>query len=60
MRTLKNVLADAAKHKEIVQQLDFIGALLQEKVKNRVFIQLDSRYADHFNEYLSYFGRALR
>ena len=37
MRTLKYFLADATKHKAIVHQLDFIGALLQAKVKNRVF-----------------------
>ena len=26
----------------------------------RVFVKLDSRYADYFTEYSSYFGRALR
>ena len=41
-------------------QLDFIGAFLQEKVKNIVFLKLDSRYADYFPEYSSYFGRASR
>ena len=41
MRTLKYFLADAAKHKESVHQLDFIGALLQANVKNRVFVKLD-------------------
>ena len=38
MRTLKYFLADAAKHKARVHQLDFIGAFLQSKVKNRVFL----------------------
>ena len=38
MRTLKYFLADAAKHKAIVRQLYFIGAFLQAKVKNRVFV----------------------
>ena len=37
MSTLKYFLADAAKHKAGVHQLDFIGAILQAKVKNRVF-----------------------
>ena len=46
MRTLKYLLADAAKHKARVHQLDFIGAFLQAKVKNRVFVKLDIRYAD--------------
>ena len=36
MRNLKYFLADAAKHKAIYHQLDFIGAFLQAKVKNRV------------------------
>ena len=36
MGTLKYFLADAAKHKARVHQLDFIGAFLQAKLKNRV------------------------
>ena len=38
MRTLKYFLVDAAKHKARVHQIDFIGAFLQAKVKNRVFV----------------------
>ena len=48
MRTLKYFLADAEKHKARVHQLDFIGAFLQDKVKNRVLVKLDMRYADYF------------
>ena len=33
---------------------------MQAKVKNRVFVKLDSRYADYFTEYADYFVRALR
>ena len=33
---------------------------MQEKVKNRLFVKLDSRYADYFPEYSNYFGRDLR
>ena len=51
MRTLKYFLADATKHKAIVCQLDFIGAFLKAKVKDRVFLKLDMRYADYFPEY---------
>ena len=58
MRTLKYLLTGAVKHTARVHQLDFIGALLQAKVKNRVFVKLDSRYAYYFPEYLNYFGRA--
>ena len=48
MRTLKYFLADVTKHKAIFHQLNFIGAFLQVKVKNRVFVKLDRRYADYF------------
>ena len=48
MGTLKYFFADAVKHKARVHQLCFIGALLQEKVNNRVFVELESRYADYF------------
>ena len=51
MRTLEYFLADAAKHKLRVHQLDFIGAFLQAKVNNMVFVKLDSRYAYYFPEY---------
>ena len=43
MRTLKYFLADATKHKARVHKLYFIGAFLQEKVKNRLFVKLDIR-----------------
>ena len=47
MSILKYLLVDAVKHKARVHRLYSIGALLQEKVKNRVFVKLDSRYADY-------------
>ena len=59
MRNLKQLLAYAVKHTARVHQLDFIGALLQAKVKNMVFVKLDSRYANYSPEYSNYFGRAL-
>ena len=60
MSTLKYFLGDADKQKERFHQLYFIGALLQAKVKNRLFVKLDSRYSYSFPEYSKYFGRALR
>ena len=48
MRTLKYFLADSAKYKTRVHQLDFIGAFLQANVKNRVFVKLYMRYAAYF------------
>ena len=59
-RTLKYFLADTAKYKARVHQIDFIGAFLQDKVNNRVFVKLDMRYADYFPEYAQYFGIALK
>ena len=59
MSTLKIFLADAAKHKARVHQLDFIEAFFQAKVKNRVFVKLGIRYTYFFPEYAQYFGRAL-
>ena len=49
----------SVKHKAVVHQLDFLGAFLQAKVNNRVFVKLDSRYADYFTEYSNYFGISL-
>ena len=59
MRTLKYFFADADKHKARVHQLYFIGAFLQAKFKNSVFVKLDSIYADYFPKYSNYIGRAL-
>ena len=60
MSTLNYFLADATKLKERVHQLDFIGAFLQAKVKNRVFVKLDIRYTNYFPYYAQYFGRDFR
>ena len=48
MRNLKYFLSDSVNHRARVHQLDCIGSFLQEKVKNRLFVKLDSRYADYF------------
>ena len=58
-RNLKYFLADAAKHKETVHQLDSIGEFLQANVKNIFFVRLDSRCGEYFPEYTNYFGRPL-
>ena len=59
MSTLKYLLVNVVKHQARVHQLYFCGASLQERVKNVLFVNLDSRYADNFPEYSSYFGRVL-
>ena len=48
MSTLKYLLVYSVRHQAIVHQLNFIGSFLQGKGKNRVFMKLDSRYADYF------------
>ena len=53
MKTFKYFLSDAVTHNTRVHQLDFTGKFLQAKVKNRVFVNLDSRYADFFTEHLN-------
>ena len=50
LRTLKYLFADSSKHKSRVHQFNFIGSFLQAKVKNRIFVKLDSRYADYSPE----------
>ena len=60
MRTLKYFLVDANKQKARVHKLDFIGAFLQAKLKNRVFVKLYCRYTYYFTEYAKYSGEALR
>ena len=52
MRTLKKFFTDSVQHKAIVHQLAFIGEFLQAKVKNRLFVKLDSRYVDYFQNIL--------
>ena len=59
MRTLKYFFADVTKHKAIVHQLYFIGAFLQAKVKNRVFVKLDSIYTDYSPEYAKVLWKSL-
>ena len=44
--TLRYLLADATKRKAIVHHIYFIEAFLQEQFKNRVFVKLESRYAE--------------
>ena len=42
-----------------MHQSDFIRVFFNEKVKNRIFVKLDIRYADYFLEYSNYIGRVL-
>ena len=60
MRTLKYFLADTAKHRARVHQLDFIGAFLQANVKNRVFVKLDMRYAGLFSRIFTILWKSIK
>ena len=48
MRNIEYLLSDVTKHKARVHQLYFIGELFQSKVKNILFVKLDSRYTYYF------------
>ena len=48
MGTFKYFMIDATKHKARIHQLYFIGAFLQAIVKSRVFVKVDIRYTDYF------------
>ena len=48
MRTLKYSLEDAVKHKARVHQLYLLEHYCKQKNKNRLFVKLDSKYADYF------------
>ena len=52
---LNYFLENSTKHKARVHKLDFIGAFLQSKFINRLFVKLDSRYTDYFPEYSNFF-----
>ena len=48
IRTLEYFLSDAVNNKARLHHLDFIRAFFKAKVKNRLFVKLDSRHADYF------------
>jgi hypothetical protein len=54
-RTFKMFVADAAKRKNAIKQLDFIGAFCQGKMQKRLFIQLPQEYSDLLPEFAEYF-----
>ena len=60
MRTLRYFLAYYYKPKEILHQLDFIGAFLQANNKKHIFVKLDSRYGEYLPEHVNYFGRPFK
>jgi hypothetical protein len=59
-RYLKMFLADAARNKCRVYQLDFIGAFLQANVRGGIFVSLPKVYGDIWPEFKDYCGRPLR
>ena len=59
-RTLRTLLADAAKHGAKIRQLDYIGAFLQAPVRGRIFVTLPSEFSEIHPKYNQYYGRPLR
>jgi hypothetical protein len=60
LRSLKMFLADTARHRYRVHQLDFLAAFLQANVKGRIFVTLPKVYGDIWPECKDYCGRPLR
>ena len=56
-RSLKMFLADAARNRCRVHQLDFVGAFLQANVRGRIFVTLPKVYGDIWPEFKDYCGR---
>jgi hypothetical protein len=57
-RTFKMFVADAAKRKNKIKQLDFIGVFCRGKTqKRRMFIQLPKEYAEILPEYAECFNK---
>jgi len=60
IRTVKMFLALATSMKRRVKQGDFVGAYLQAKARNRIFVKLDPRYKEYFPDLAKWFGVPLR
>ncbi len=59
-RSLKMFLADAARNRCKVHQLDLVGASLQPNVRGRIFVTLPNVYGDIWPEFKDFYGRPLR
>ncbi len=59
-RSLKMFLANAARLKARVRQLDFVGAFLQAKMRTRMFVTIPKIYGILFPEYAEYCGQAVK
>jgi hypothetical protein len=59
-RSLKMFLADAARSRCRVHQLDFAGAFLQANVRGSIFVSLPKVYGDIWPEFKDYCGRLMR
>ena len=59
-RLLKCFIADAARNKTIIYQLDFIQAFIQSETKRRMFVILDKEYEQFCPKLEGHCGRPLR
>ena len=59
-RLLKCLIANAAFNKAVVNQLDFIQALIQSEAKKRMFVILDREYENFCPKLAEHFRRPLK
>ena len=59
-RLLKYLIADAARNKTFIYQLDFIKAFIQSQLKRRIFDILYKEYGQFCPKLARHFGRPLR
>ena len=59
MRMSKMIMAEAARHKSRLFQLDVIGAFLQARMRSRVLIMLPKIYGEVFQEFKEHYGTPL-
>ena len=57
---LKLFVADAAKNKARIRQLDFISAFLQAPVRRKTYVQLPGIFGELVPEYADFVGKPLR
>ena len=58
-RLLKCLIADAARNKTIIYQLDFFHAFIQSEAKRRMFVIFDKEYEQFCPKLAVHFGRPL-
>ena len=58
-RLINCLIADTAKNRVYVYQMDFIQALIQSEAKRRMFVILDKEYGHYCPKLAGHFGRPI-